>query len=217
MSAEATLERLRDARLVAVLRTLEPGEAERAIDALLAGGVRCVEVTWTSPDPVEALHAVRAAHGPGLLLGAGTLTTPAAVEAAVDAGADFLVSPHLDPALLEAMLASERLALPGVFTPTEVAGALRAGASAVKLFPATLGGIAHLKALRGPFPDLRVVPTGGVNAGNAAQWLEAGALAVGAGSELAPRTAIAAGRWDEITAAARRFIDALSDPSQEGS
>ncbi|MGH2986212.1 MAG: bifunctional 4-hydroxy-2-oxoglutarate aldolase/2-dehydro-3-deoxy-phosphogluconate aldolase, partial [Solirubrobacterales bacterium] len=130
------------------------------------------------------LAAVRERHGPELLLGAGTLRSVDDVEAAIGAGADCLVSPHFEPELCLAMIGSGRLALPGVLTPSEVAAALAAGAEAVKLFPSSLGGIAYMRALWGPFPGLRMVPTGGIGSHSAAEWLAAGAAAVAAGTEL---------------------------------
>jgi 2-dehydro-3-deoxyphosphogluconate aldolase/(4S)-4-hydroxy-2-oxoglutarate aldolase len=208
MTSADTLDRLARARVVAVVRVEERGLTAPAVTALRAGGLGAIELTWTSPEPAAELAAARAAHGDELLLGAGTLRTPADVAAAIEAGADFLVSPHFEPALAAAMIDSGRLALPGVFTPTEVAAALDAGAEAVKLFPSSIGGIGHLKALLAPFPGLRVVPTGGVDSTNVAAWLAAGALAVGAGGELCPPQAIAAGRWDQLTEAAERFLAA---------
>jgi 2-dehydro-3-deoxyphosphogluconate aldolase/(4S)-4-hydroxy-2-oxoglutarate aldolase len=208
MSAAQTLGELADARVIAVLRVSEAGRTGPAISALLDGGVRAVEVTWTSAEPAGELAAARAEHGDELLLGAGTLRTPGDVDAALEAGADFLVSPHFRADLYERMRGSGKLALPGVLTPTEVAAAMDAGADAVKLFPCSLGGVGYMKALLGPFPDLKVVPTGGVNAGNVAEWLTAGALAVGAAGELCPPAAIADGRWDELRQAARAFMRA---------
>jgi 2-dehydro-3-deoxyphosphogluconate aldolase/(4S)-4-hydroxy-2-oxoglutarate aldolase len=215
MTAAATLDRLAQARVVAVVRVEAPGQAAPTVAALRAGGLEAIELTWTSPEPAAELAAARAAHGDELLLGAGTLRTPADVEAAIEAGADFLVSPHFEPALAAAMIDSKRLALPGVFTPTEVAAALDAGAEAVKLFPSSIGGIGHLKALLAPFPGLRVVPTGGVDSSNAAAWLAAGALAVGAGGELCSPQAIAEGRWDALSETAERFL-AAAGPSPGG-
>ena len=199
------LQPLRDARVLAVLRVEDAGHTAPAVSALLAGGVRAVELTFSSPGSVDGLAAARRAHGPELILGAGTLRSVRDVQAAVEAGADFLVSPHLSPLLLEAMLASGLPVLPGVFTPSEVAAALDGGARAVKLFPASIGGIGHLTALRGPFPDLLAVPTGGIREEDVAAWLGAGALAVGVGGELCRRDLIERGRFDELAGLADRF------------
>jgi 2-dehydro-3-deoxyphosphogluconate aldolase / (4S)-4-hydroxy-2-oxoglutarate aldolase len=205
----ADLDRLAAARAIAVVRVERVDDSAPVVDALRRGGVSAIELTWTSPDAVKALAAAREQHGPELLLGAGTLRSLADVEEAVAAGADFVVSPHFEPELCSAMVASGRLALPGVLTPTEVAGALDAGAEAVKLFPSLLGGVSHMKALWGPFPGLPVVPTGGIGRHNAAEWLAAGALAVGVGAELCPPDAIADRRWDLLTERAAELIASL--------
>ena len=200
------LQRLRDAAVVAVLRADSADAAIAAADALAAGGVRALELTYTTPDAARAIREVRARHGADVLVGAGTIRTVAQVHESVEAGADFLVTPHLDPAVLGAMVASGRLALPGVFTPSEVATALDAGAPAVKLFPASTAGLGHLGALRGPFPGLEVVPTGGIGVGEVRAWLDAGAVAVGAGGELCPSALVRGERWDALAGTARAFL-----------
>lgn len=205
----ATLERLRSAEAVAVVRARDGGEALHAVDALSRGGLRAIELTFTTPGVADAIAEARLRLDAGTLLGAGTITTVAQAEAAVAAGADFLVSPHLDPPLLDGMLATGRLCVPGVFTPSEVAAALRHGAIVVKLFPASTAGIEHLKALFGPFPGLQVVPTGGITVATARAWLDAGAAAVGLGGELLPRRLRDAGAWDEIGDNAARLLDEL--------
>ena len=134
----------------------------------------------------------------GVLIGAGTITTYRQVEAAVAAGADLLVSPHLDTTLLDSMVSTGLLSLPGVLIPSEVAAALGAGATVVKLFPAATVGLGHLRALHGPFPDLQVVPTCGVAPDTASAWLDAGALAIGLRSELVPADLLRAQAWEEI-------------------
>jgi 2-dehydro-3-deoxyphosphogluconate aldolase/(4S)-4-hydroxy-2-oxoglutarate aldolase len=181
------LERLRAARVAAVIRADDPESAVAIAEALVEGGLTAVELTYTTPRASESIAQARSRLGDGVLVGAGTLTTAAQVAEAAAAGADFLVSPHLDHRLLETMLESGRLALPGVLTPSEVASALAHGAAAVKLFPASSGGTAHLRALFGPFPGIKVVPTGGIALEDVGAWLKAGAWAVGVGGKLAPR------------------------------
>jgi 2-dehydro-3-deoxyphosphogluconate aldolase/(4S)-4-hydroxy-2-oxoglutarate aldolase len=202
------IDRLREARVNAVLRTPDGESAVRAAEALAAGGVRAIELTFTTPGAAEALRRARGLLPADVVVGAGTIRDRAQLDAALDAGAEFLVTPHLDRGLLAAMLESGRLALPGTFTPTEVAAALTAGATAVKLFPASAVGPSYLKGLRGPFPEVQVVPTGGIGPDDVRAWLEAGAIAVGAGSELCPPALVAEGRWDELSAAAERFLAA---------
>jgi 2-dehydro-3-deoxyphosphogluconate aldolase/(4S)-4-hydroxy-2-oxoglutarate aldolase len=200
------LARLRAAAVVAVLRADTADQAVDAARALAEGGVRAIELTFTTPGVAGALRRVRDELPAGVVVGAGTIRDRDQLDAAVAAGAEFLVTPHLDPALLEAMLATGLAVLPGVLTPSEVAGALGAGATAVKLFPASTVGPKHLKALLGPFPGLAIVPTGGIAAGDVRTWLDAGAIAVGAGSELCPAAAIRTGDAGALTAAARRYL-----------
>jgi 2-dehydro-3-deoxyphosphogluconate aldolase/(4S)-4-hydroxy-2-oxoglutarate aldolase len=202
------IERLRAAAVIAVLRTPDADSAVRAAQALAAGGVRAIELTFTTPGAADALRRARELLPGEVAVGAGTIRDRAQLESAVAAGAEFLVTPHLDRELLAGMLDSGRLALPGTLTPTEVAAALAAGATAVKLFPASAVGPSYLKALRGPFPDVQVVPTGGIGPGDVRAWLDAGAVAVGAGGELCPSDLVAGGRWAELTAAAERFLAA---------
>jgi 2-dehydro-3-deoxyphosphogluconate aldolase/(4S)-4-hydroxy-2-oxoglutarate aldolase len=205
--SEDTLERLRALRVVAVLRGESAQAAVEVADALVEGGVRGLEVTFTTPDAGDALRELRARHGDDALVGAGTVTAPEHVDEAAEAGAAFLVSPGLDPELVGRMRATGLLCLPGVLTPSEVLGAVRLGLRALKLFPGSLGGPAHLKALRAPFPEVEFVPTGGVSAENAADWLAAGALAVGAGGSLAPASLAGRERAD-VVAGARALVAA---------
>jgi 2-dehydro-3-deoxyphosphogluconate aldolase/(4S)-4-hydroxy-2-oxoglutarate aldolase len=206
-----TLVLLREVRAIAVVRARDAAEAVAIAEALAAGGLHAIELTFTTPGLAEALSEAARRLGRRVLLGAGTITTKEQLGEAVDAGAEFLVSPHLDPALLRAMLATGRLALPGVLTPTEVAAALRAGVSAVKLFPASTVGAGHLRALLAPFPDLQVVPTGGITIDSARDWLDAGAAAVGLGGELLPGKLRDAGAWDEISRNASRLLELLRE------
>jgi 2-dehydro-3-deoxyphosphogluconate aldolase / (4S)-4-hydroxy-2-oxoglutarate aldolase len=196
--------RLGQARLVAVLRVPTAELVEPAVDALVAGQLRAVELTFTTPGVAAELDAARRRH-PGILLGAGTIRRPEEAAAAANAGADFLVMPHLDADLLGACLATGLPSLPGVFTASELGAALGAGAEVVKLFPAGTGGPGHMRALLGPFPGVPVVPTGGIGLDDVAVWLAAGALAVGVGGELCSTELIETGRFDELAQRARDF------------
>lgn len=202
---------LRAATVVAVLRAPTAEAGIQATDALVAGGVTGIEITYSTPDAAAVIREVRRRHGDAVHLGAGTVLEPRQAREAVDAGAEFLVSPGTDPELTGAMLGTGATVLCGALTPSEVMAALRLGVHVVKLFPASLGGPAFLKALRGPFPQVDFVPTGGVNAGNLAEWLAAGAVAVGAGGELCPAAAMASGDWATITASARQFSAAARE------
>lgn len=201
-------DRLRQAGLIAVIRATRPDDAVRVAGALLEGGIPAIELTFSTPGAADAVAEVRRTYGTEILIGAGTIREPAQVDAAVRAGAGFLVSAHLRHDILAAMLASGLPIAPGVFTPSEVAQALDAGAEAVKLFPASTGGPRHLRALYGPFPGLRAIPTGGIGIDDLSAWFGVGALAVGIGSELAPRELVQEGRWAEITRLAAQFAAA---------
>lgn len=203
------LDRLGDARLVAVLRTDSADAVARAVAALAAGGVRAVELTFTTPGVQDVLARVRAEQ-PDLLLGAGTVRTPDQARAAAAAGAEFLVMPHLDGELLDACAQTGLPTVPGAITASEVAAVLDRGARAVKLFPAGPLGIPYMRALAGPFPGARFVPTGGIGLDDLPDWLAAGAHAVGVGGELCSRELIAQGRFDELTELARRFAEAAA-------
>lgn len=205
----ALADRLQAAGVVAVLRGPDPRSAVAAADRLIGTGIGAVEVTFTIPRAHEAIAELVARHGDGALIGAGTLTAVPQVELAARAGACFLVSPGTQADLLDAMRATRALAIPGAMTPSEVMQAVRGGADAVKLFPAGALGPAYLRSLRAPFPGVRFVPTGGVSPENASRWLDAGAFALGAGSELCSDGDVAAGRLDVIAERARRFAAAI--------
>ena len=206
---DSVLHGLEAAGVLAVLRAPSAEQAVLAVDALVAGGVTGVEITFSTPDATEAIAEVARRHGDAIYLGAGTVLTSEQAQQAVAAGATFLVSPGTDEPIVSAMRATGAAVFTGALTPSEVMAALRLDVHAVKIFPASLGGPAYLKSLRGPFPDVAFMPTGGVNAGNIKDWLAAGAVAVGAGSELCSAAAMAAGRWDQIEASAREFSAAL--------
>lgn len=210
-SAETTMQRLGDACVIAVIRAPGPETAVRAVDALVSGGVTAVEITYSTPDVPSVLRELEARYGDGILLGVGTITRPGEVEAAATAGARFLVSPGLDDDVAAAMTTTGLATLIGALTPTEVMRAGAIGAHAVKLFPASTGGVEHLRALRGPFPDLRLVPTGGVSAGNVREWLKAGVFAVGAAGSLCPASAMGAGDFGEIYRLASAFSAAVRE------
>jgi 2-dehydro-3-deoxyphosphogluconate aldolase/(4S)-4-hydroxy-2-oxoglutarate aldolase len=206
-----TMRRLGDACVIAVIRAQRPEDALRAVDAVVGGGIAAVEITYSTPDVPSVLRRLATSYGDDIVLGAGTVTHPGEVDAAVSAGARFLVSPGLDDDVAAAMAATGSATLMGAFTPTEVIRARAVGAHAVKLFPASTGGVGHLRALRGPFPELRFVPTGGVSAGNVREWLDAGVFAVGAAGSLCPPKAIADGDFEEIRRRAVAFDIAVQE------
>lgn len=174
------------ARLLAIVRYREAGDLGGVLDAVRRGGIDLLEITLDTPG---ALATIERASGAGAVVGAGTVRTPDDVRAAADAGAAFLVSPGLFEPVIEAAREHAIDVLPGALTPTEVARAAELGAAAVKLFPASLGGPRYVRSLRGPFPDVPLVPTGGIGVGDVAAYLEVGAGCVGLGGELVGRSA----------------------------
>lgn len=186
MTSETTLGRLRESRIVAVLRCDSARDAVEVADVLVAAGLTAVEVTLTTPGALDAIRHLAERFGSDIVLGAGTITTAGQAREAADAGADFLVSPGCPPVLVEQMRATGRLAIPGVLTPTEVMTAAALDVRLVKLFPGSAFGPSYLRSLKAPFPDLEFLPTGGIARDNMADWFAAGAFALGIGGSLAP-------------------------------
>lgn len=180
------LDALRDAGCVAVLRSRSAADAAATARVLVDAGIRAIELTFTVPDALTALNQLRAELPKDILVGLGTVTRPAQVRDSVAAGARFLVSPGTDADLGRALAETQVPFLAGALTPSEVMAATAYGPAAVKLFPAAAVGPGYLKALRGPFPEVPIVPTGGIGLDNAADWIQAGAVAVGVGGLLAP-------------------------------
>ncbi|WP_447913845.1 bifunctional 4-hydroxy-2-oxoglutarate aldolase/2-dehydro-3-deoxy-phosphogluconate aldolase [Microbacterium phyllosphaerae] len=204
------LSRARATGVLAVLRAPSPELALEASEAIIRGGVTGIEVTFSTPDAPAVIRELIARHGDAAYIGAGTVTTVEQAALAADAGAEFLVSPGTLPALTRAMLDTGRVVMTGAMTPTEVMGALELGVDVVKIFPASLGGPSYLGALRGPFPDAPLMPTGGVTPDNLADWFRAGAVAVGAGGDLANGASLAASDWADIEQRSARFAASLA-------
>jgi len=208
LRASAVASRIREHRLIVVLRRVQPVDRLVGIVRDLATAGACIfEITMDAPDAPEDLRAVRESlsgeQADGCLIGAGTIRSTEQLHAAIAAGADFGVSPILDPAVLDDALAAGLPFIPGTYTPTETDAAWRRGATFVKLFPASSLGPAHLRELRGPLGDVEVIPTGGVDASNAAAFLKAGATAVGIGSALVKADARARARILDVVRGAR--------------
>jgi len=209
MSAEikAEIERV---GLVPVLRAQSEAEGHALVEAMLAGGVTVVEVTMTVPGAVDLLRALKKEHGSKLLLGSGTVTTAAQAVATIEAGAEFVVSPSLHPEVIATTKALGKVSLSGALTPTEVITAWNAGADYVKIFPCSaVGGASYLRSLRAPFPELQLIPTGGVTQQTAADFLKAGARALGVGADLVNAKAIAEGKPELVTDAARAYLEII--------
>jgi 2-dehydro-3-deoxyphosphogluconate aldolase/(4S)-4-hydroxy-2-oxoglutarate aldolase len=206
---EEVVERILKTRMIAILRGFTPEEAVRAGRALADGGARVLEVSLVDPQAPRSIEGLRGELGAGCVVGAGTVITESGAEAALGAGADFLFSPGLNQRVVAAAEAHGALAIPGVLTASEVTSALALGAQLMKLFPAEPLGPAYLKQMLGPFPDIRLVPTGGVSAENAAAYLDAGAVALGAGTSVANPTWAREGRYELFEQAAADFLRSL--------
>ncbi|UGT46000.1 bifunctional 4-hydroxy-2-oxoglutarate aldolase/2-dehydro-3-deoxy-phosphogluconate aldolase [Nocardia yamanashiensis] len=194
-------------RALTVVRAPEIPDPVALADVLAGAGIRAVELTFTTPGVLDCLREVSAAGR--AVIGAGTVLSREQAEAAIDAGARFLVTPGVTAPVAAVAAQHDIPVVMGAFTPTEVMRALDLGAAAVKIFPARALGPGYLKDLRGPFPGVRLIPSGGVNAGNAAEFLAHGAVAVTAGTDVVPPASVAAGDWPEIAARAAAFVSSL--------
>jgi 2-dehydro-3-deoxyphosphogluconate aldolase / (4S)-4-hydroxy-2-oxoglutarate aldolase len=207
---EETQETLERVGIIPVLRAGSIQAAHAMVDAVLAGGIHVIEVTMTVPNALTLLRELKQRHGNKLLLGSGTVTDVAQAEATIDAGAEFVVSPSLHLDVIAKTREMDRVSIPGALTPTEVITAWRAGADYVKVFPCSaMGGAPYLKSLLAPFPELRLIPTGGVTLQTAADFLKSGARALGVGTDLMNAAAIADGKPEIITSMARSYLEAI--------
>jgi len=204
---DGIVRQIADGGVVAVIRLQDGSKLRAVVNALARGGITALEVTMTVPRAIELIAEIAPSMPPGFLLGAGTVVDPDTARAAVKAGARYIVSPVFRPAVIEASHAAGAAAMPGCFSPTEILAAWDAGADVVKVFPATALGPAYFKDLKGPMPQVRLMPTGGVSLENAAEWIRAGAVAVGVGGALVDAKLVAAGDFAGITERARRFVE----------
>jgi 2-dehydro-3-deoxyphosphogluconate aldolase/(4S)-4-hydroxy-2-oxoglutarate aldolase len=201
---------IREIGLIPVIRAESADAAIAVVEALAEAGLVIAEITMTVPRAIDAIESVAKRFADKVLVGAGTVTDADAARRAVDAGAEFIVTPCLVPEVIEAARSAGVAVLPGGLTPTEIFAAHRAGADMVKVFPAqNVGGAAYLRALRGPFPDIPLVPTGGVTIDNMREMFDAGAAAVGVGSELISKDALARRDYAAIGALAAQFLAAV--------
>ncbi len=207
MSREQHLQRVLDCGIVAVVRFSDPAPLVRVVEALAAGGVTVAEVTFTVPNALDVIRAAKQQLGDRVLLGAGTVLDPETARAAFLAGAEFVVAPTVNPDVIRMCRRYDKLVMPGAFTPTEVLTAWEAGADIVKVFPAEVVGPAFFRALRGPLPQVKLMPTGGVDLSTAAEFLRAGAVCLGVGSQMADPKAIAASDFARITELAKQYAD----------
>lgn len=206
MSRHEDLSRVLSSGIVAVIRSTSSEQLVDVARALYEGGVDVLEVTFTVPRALEIIAAVRKSLGDKVLLGAGTVLDPETARAAFLAGAEFLVAPTVNLDVIRLGNRYDKLVMPGAFTPTEILTAWEAGAQVIKVFPADIGGPAYLKTLHGPLPQVRLLPTGGVNLSTIGDFLKAGACAVGLGGALVEPQAVQAGDMARITSLAQQYV-----------
>ena len=196
-------------RIVAVVRTDKPEQVAPVCEALVAGGVTILEVTLTVPNAIELIAQVRKKFDENVLVGAGTVLNADSCRTAIRAGAEFVVTPVLRLGLISVAHELDTPIMVGAYTPTEAWNAHEAGADFVKLFPADKLGPGYVRSLRAPLPSLRIVPTGGVDLQTAGEFLKAGCVALGVGSSLLTREILADSKWSDLTALARKFVEAV--------
>src|SRR5216684_6814186 len=206
MSKEDQLRQVIDCGLVAVVRSQDSQQLVEVVRALADGGVTVAEITMTVPGALDVLRQVRQVLGDRVLLGAGTILDPETARAALLAGAEYIVAPTVNLDVIRLCQRYDKLVMPGAFTPTEVLTAWEAGADVVKVFPAEVLGPAFFKALRGPLPQVRIMPTGGVDLTTAAAFLQAGACCLGVGGQLVEPKAVAEGNFARIRDLARQYV-----------
>jgi 2-dehydro-3-deoxyphosphogluconate aldolase / (4S)-4-hydroxy-2-oxoglutarate aldolase len=211
MGKDDHLRRVVRTGIVAILRTTDSSRLIDVAEALLAGGIDIIEVTFTVPRAEQVLADVAKRLGDRILLGAGTVLDPETARIAILAGAQFLVSPVVRPSIIQLGRRYGKPVFPGAFTPTEVLTAWEAGADIVKVFPSDMVGPGYLKALRAPLPDIRLMPTGGVNLQTLGDFLRAGACAVGIGSSLVEPQALAAGDFARIESLGRQYVQIVAE------
>ena len=211
MTSQEILAFITGVGIVPVIRTASAESAVLAVEAIYKGGVRAAEITMTVPGAVRALEKVADQFGDKIMLGAGTVLDPETARICMLAGAQFFVTPALRLSTIEMAKRYSKVICPGALTPTEVLTAWEAGADVVKVFPCgNVGGAKYIKALKGPFPQIEMIPTGGVNLETAGDFLKAGACAVAVGGELCDAKTIKEGRYDVIEDRARQYLAAVA-------
>jgi len=205
MSRELTLQRIANGGIVAVVRSESSAALIKVVQALAEGGVTAAEVTFTVPDAIDVIREIRREVGDAVVLGAGTVLDSETARAAILAGAEYIVAPTLNLDVIRLCRRYDKAVMPGAFTPTEALTAWEAGADVVKIFPADVGGPGFLRALRGPLPQIRLMPTGGVDLSTAESFFKAGAYCLGVGSALVDPSAIAKGDFARIRDLAAQY------------
>lgn len=209
MSKDEIIKRITEIGVLPVIRAESKDQAKAVVAAIAAGGISTIEITMTVPGAVDLIAEL--AKDENLLIGAGTVLDPETARACISAGANFIISPALNFDTIQYCNDVETVVMPGALTPTEVVNAWEAGADLVKVFPCSaMGGASYLKSLKAPLPQIKLIPTGGVSLDNAADFIKAGAEAVGVGADLVNLKAIREGKPDLITEAAKKYLDIVN-------
>ena len=210
MSDQVWLSHLQKHRAIAVIRASDMRLAQNMAMAAAAGGMRLIEITWNSDRPGELISLLRA-ELPNCLIGTGTLFNVGQLQEAIASGAQFLFSPHVDSAMIQAAVKQDIPIIPGAMTPTEIVTAWNQGASCVKVFPVqAVGGVNYIKSLQGPLGEIPLIPTGGVTLENAPEFIQAGAIAVGLSGELFPQKLVIQGNWQAIASHANQLMQSVT-------
>ena len=216
MNSLESIQQIKALGIVPIVRTADADSAVRSVEAICEGGIACAEITMTVAGAIQALEEVAKRFGDKVLLGAGTVLDPETARACILSGAEFLVTPSLNVKTVELAKRYSKAIFPGALTPTEIQTAWEAGADAIKVFPCSaMGGAKYIRALRGPFPHIDYVPTGGVNLETICEFLAAGCCAVGVGSELIDNKTISAGKYEVFVERARIFRQKVVDCRSE--
>ncbi|BFT75977.1 bifunctional 4-hydroxy-2-oxoglutarate aldolase/2-dehydro-3-deoxy-phosphogluconate aldolase [Paenibacillus sp. P36] len=209
MSSEV-LQQLKKSKVIAIIRGIEPSQAQPLFEALERGGITLAEVTLNTPNALQIIQMMRKKYEGRMVIGAGTVLNAAYADEAIRAGAQFLISPNVDQGMIEKALASEVLPIPGALTPTEIVQAMNFGASTVKLFPCSSLGPSYLEEIKGPLNDVNLLAVGGITKDNAAAYLDAGAFSVGVGGSLVSLSEIQRGNYKAITTYAEQLMAAVN-------
>lgn len=210
MSSSTAADRIRECGVIAIMRASSSDQLLAAAEAILAGGINAIEVTMTTPGALRVVEHAAARFGKEVLFGAGSVLDAQTARSAILAGAQFVVGPTLDLATIQLCKRYSIAVIPGAYTPTEILTAWQAGADMVKVFPADVGGPAYLKAVRAPLPQVSLVPVGGVDLDTAAEFIRAGAVALGVGSSLINQKILDEGNFSELTRRAARFREEVA-------
>ena len=214
MSHQETLSKIRATGVVAVIRMEDSTRLTRVVEAIHAGGVKCIEITMTVPGAVDIIQTLVEKVPDDVVLGAGTVVRPEEAEAVIDAGASFVVAPNLNVEVVKICRDRDIVVAPGCFSPTEIVNGWEAGADLIKVFPASILGPKYFGKVGGPLPDIPLMPTGGVTVANAGDWIQAGAVAVAIGSDLLNKEAIRNEQYDILTEHAEHLVQNVQNAKE---